>query len=310
MNKKAFFFIDDVIWVFRDLTRKNYDSMFDHPFLKLLKEGHDKYGLKTQLNVFYMTDTYYGNDIFTLAEMTDKYKKEWEEASGWLKFGFHSRKEFPDYPYINASYQDVYDDFKMIEKEILRFASAKNISKATTPHWRPISKEACLALRDCGIKLLSATYGKKIEYDNDPSSLPYGHAARLLCNRKPETGIFIRETIDKAITKSLAGYNHITEEERELTKYNADYITDKETGLGLKDFAGGGICVNLQTKENIIDALSPKMDAEFYCYGSHEQYFYPEYFAYQKDYGEKTLMAAEYLVENGYEFIFGEDLVK
>ena len=112
MSRKAFFFIDDVIWVFRDLTRKNYDSMFDHPFLKVLKDAHDQYGLKTQLNIFYMTDTYYNNDIFTLAEMTDKYKKEWEDASDWLKFGFHSRKEFPDYPYINANYQDVYDDFK------------------------------------------------------------------------------------------------------------------------------------------------------------------------------------------------------
>ena len=197
----------------------------------------------------------------------------------------------------------------MNEKEVLRFADAKNMSKATTPHWRPLSKEACLALRDCGIKLLSATYGKKIEYDNDPASLPYGHAARLLCNRKPETGIFIRETIDKAITKSLAGYNHITEEQRELTKYNTGVITDEETGLKFKDLAGGGITVNLQTQENIIEALTPKMDVEFYCYGSHEQYFYPEYFAYQEDYAIKTLMAAKYIHDNDYEFIFGEDLV-
>ena len=307
MSKKAFFFIDDVIWVFRDLTRKNYDSMFDHPFLKVLKDAHDQYGLKTQLNIFYMTDTYYNNDIFTLADMTDTYKKEWEDASDWLKFGFHSRKEFPDYPYINASYQDVYDDFKMIEKEVLRFADAKNMSKATTPHWRPISKEACLALRDCGIKLLSATYGKKIEYDNDPASLPYGHAQRLLCNRKPETAIFVRETKDKAIAKSLCAYNHITEEQRELTKYNMAVITDEETGLKFKDL-GNTVNLNLLSEDELIENMQNFADAEFYCYGTHEQYIYPDYFAYQEDYPNKVMMAAKYLSDNGYEFIFGEDL--
>ncbi len=35
MSEKYFFsFIDDVIWVFRDLTRKSPDSLFDNPFFK------------------------------------------------------------------------------------------------------------------------------------------------------------------------------------------------------------------------------------------------------------------------------------
>ena len=174
MQKKAFFFIDDVIWVFRDLTRQNPESLFDHPFLAHLKEAHAQYGLKVQLNLFYQTDRYYGNDEFNLSEMTDRYKQEWTDNADWLKFGFHSRQEFPDYPYINANYDTVYEDFKLIENAVLRFASKENMARATTPHWRPISKEACLALRDCGVRLLSATYGKKIEYDGDASSLPTG----------------------------------------------------------------------------------------------------------------------------------------
>ena len=60
MNKKAFFFIDDTIWVFRDLTRKQPASLFDNPFLKMLKKAHDEYGLKTQLNVFFKTDVVVG----------------------------------------------------------------------------------------------------------------------------------------------------------------------------------------------------------------------------------------------------------
>ena len=104
MNKKAFFFIDDTIWVFRDLTRKQPASLFDNPFLKMLKKAHDEYGLKTQLNVFFKTDVFYGDDEFNLSEMTDAYKSEWEACADWLKLAFHARQEFPDYPYVNASY--------------------------------------------------------------------------------------------------------------------------------------------------------------------------------------------------------------
>lgn len=308
MNKKAFFFIDDVIWVFRDLTRKRPEKLFDHPFLALLKEAHDKYGLKTQLNLFYQTDLYYGNDIFTLSEMTDAYKEEWQQASEWLKFGFHSRQEFPDYPYINADYDHVYNDFKMIENQVVRFAGENVMAKATTPHWRPISKDACIALRDCGIKLLSATYGKKIPYDGDASSLPYGHAQRLLCNRKEETAIFIRETNDTAIARSLCGYNHIGEDDWERTRYNLDSIYDRETGLKFKDLGSDKFgCLNLIDKAEVME-LYPKVNDMFFVYGTHEQYFYPEYFAYQEQYPEKVLLAAKYLSENGYEFIFSQDI--
>lgn len=310
MQKKAFFFIDDVIWVFRDLTRQKPESLFDHPFLAHLKEAHDRYGLKVQLNLFYQTDRYYGNDEFNLSEMTDQYKQEWSDNADWLKFGFHSRQEFPDYPYINASYDMVYEDFKLIENAILRFASKENIAKATTPHWRPISKEACLALRDCGIQLLSATYGKKIEYDGDASSLPYGHAQRLLCNRKEETAIFIRETKDRAIARSLCGYNHITEEDWTRTRNNLLCITDPETGLRFKDLGSNMFgCLNLITKDDILREYANLPDTEFFIYGTHEQYFYPEYFAYQKEYAEKTLLAAKILAEKGYEFIFSQDIL-
>ena len=87
--------------------------------MNVLKEMHEKYGLKVQLNLFYRTDFYYGNDEFTLAEMTDAYKKEWEDNADWIRFGFHSKQEFPDYPYINASYDDVKSNyFDRLDSEI------------------------------------------------------------------------------------------------------------------------------------------------------------------------------------------------
>ena len=62
MNKKAYFFIDDTIWAFRDIARQKPASIFDQPFLALMKEAHDKYGMKVQLNLFYKTDFFYGHD--------------------------------------------------------------------------------------------------------------------------------------------------------------------------------------------------------------------------------------------------------
>ena len=49
---------------------------------------------------------------------------------------------------------------------------------------------------------------------------------------------------------------------------------------------------------------------EYIGWGSHEQYFYADYFNYQPDYAEKLMVACEVLKENGYEFIFMQDLIK
>ena len=78
MEKISYFFIDDVIWTFRDLARQKPASLFDNSFMRMLKENHDKYGLTVQLNLFYSTDVYYGNDFFNLSEMPDCYKDEFQ----------------------------------------------------------------------------------------------------------------------------------------------------------------------------------------------------------------------------------------
>ena len=309
MKKYTTFVIDDVIWLFRDLTRGNYSSMFEHPFLAMLKEANDKYGLKTQLNIFFRTDVYYGNDEFSLREMTDRYKAEWEAASDWLIFGFHAKQEFPDYPYVNADYDVVRADFTDMQKEVFRFASEKNWSRAVLNHWRPMSKEGCRALYDCGARLISATTGDRYPYDGDASKLPYGHAARLLHNRKPETMTFIRKSKDVAITQSICGYNHITEEEQERTLHTAGYILNEETGMIFKNFLTS-VIHNLSSKDDIREEMENFIGDEYIGWGTHEQYFYPEYYAYQPEYKEKLMIACEELYKNDYSFIFMQDLIK
>lgn len=308
MKKITTFVIDDVIWVFRDLARENPKSAFDNSFLKMLKKANDEFGLKVQLNIFYRTDPFYGNDEFSLKEMPDKYKQEFKDASSWLKFSFHSKQEFPDYPYLNADYDQVKDDFTQLRDEVMRFASEDNWSVAVLNHWRPMSKDGCKALFDLGVKLTSATIGERYEYNGDPSILPYGHAQRLLHNRKPETMIFTRNSKDKAITASPCAYNHITEEELEATLTTSKYIQEKEIGLKFKNFLAGPVH-NLSTLDEIEEEMKGYTDNEYIGWGTHEQYFYPEYFAYQPDYEEKLMKACKVLKDNNYEFIFMQDLI-
>ena len=56
------------------------------------------------------------------------------------------------------------------------------------------------------------------------------------------------------------------------------------------------------------EEYEPTVKHEFAGIGGHEQYFYPDYFAYQENHGEKLLKACEIMHKNGYEFIFAEDI--
>ena len=306
--KKAYFFIDDVIWVLRDLARQKPASLFDNPFMKMLKTAHDKYGMKVQLNLFYRTDSFYGYDMFSLADVTDAYKSEFEANSDWLKLAFHALEEFPDYPHVNASYEDTKWLFENIKKEVIRFAGEKSFAYSVCPHWLPMSKAAVKALKDCGVKLLDATRGDPEEYNGDPFSLPSGHAARLLQNRQPETKVFSRGGRDVAIDNSVCGYNHLT-----MTQYNETFDTlktiyDEEIGIPFKTYCS--TCLNTTPFNELDEEFAPLIDREYVGICDHEQYFYADYLAYQPDYGDKIMKMCEILTSNGFEFICGEDIIK
>ncbi len=309
MEKKAYFFIDDVIWCLRDIARQKPASIFDVPFLGMLKRVHDAYDLTVQLNLFYRTDFFYGSDEFTLAEVPDTYKAEWAANADWLKLAFHAKQEFPDYPYVNADYDDVKKDCEAVLNEIRRFAGEKSISYAVVPHWLPISKDGCRALADCGIKLISPSSGERIEYNGDPASLPYGHSFRLLHNRKPETMLFTRGGKNTAIAKSISAYNHISTEQREATLGTFKGVKDALTGVWFKNM-GGGPTINLHKLEEIRPAYEQRNGDAFIGTGTHEQYFYPDYFAYQPDTEEKYMEMAKTLRELGYTYITADTLLE
>ena len=310
MKQYYYLYIDDVIWALRDLAREKPNSLFENSFFGMLKNAHERYGLKTQLHLFYRTDFYYGMDEFTLSEVPDTYKREFEESSDWLKFNFHSLQEFPDYPLVNASYEDVYKLYNMVKQEIIRFAGEKSLAKSTVIHWGALSYDGCRALADSGIKLLSASMGTSFEYDGDPTSLPYGHAGRILQNRKPEARVFKRNTRDTAILNSVCGYNFIEEKSFPQAGDNSlGYVTDEKTGLKMKKFCNS-LVLNLFSDDDLKDALESRISDELIGTLTHEQYFYKDYYAYQPEYEQKIYTLGKTMKEAGIIPIFPEDILE
>lgn len=309
MEKISYFFIDDVIWVFRDIARQKPNSIFDNAYMKMLKRAHDDNGLTVQLNVFYRTDFFYGNDEFTLSEMPDTYKEEFQANKDWLRLAFHAKQEFPDYPYVNATYQDVKDNFETIQREVERFAGPGCYSDVLCTHWLPLSKDACRAIADCGIRIVTSSDGDKSEFTGDESILPYGHAARLKQNRQPETMMYTRKTKDKRIQASICGYNHISQEEYESINGKNCSLKDKELNIRYRPLSTG-ICLNLLTLEETEKEINAVVaqNLEYIGVATHEQYYYEDYLAYQPDTPEKIYLMSKLLHDAGYRFVTADEL--
>ena len=150
--KKYTFTVDDNIRVFAELTRGEYGSIFEHPYLAVYKRLHDKYGVLVQLNLFYETEG------FTLSEMTDRYREEWRACSEWLKMSFHSRLENVS-PYELSGYDEVYADAEAVTREILRFAGRESLADTTTVHFCRTTVDGARALSDLGVRGLLGLYG-------------------------------------------------------------------------------------------------------------------------------------------------------
>lgn len=310
MRNKIHFLIDDVLWVMRDIARQKPKSLFDNPFLGMLKNAYERYGVKTQLNLFYRSSAFYGNDDFSLSDVPDCYKKEWESASCWLKLAFHAKEEFPDYPLVNATYEDVKDMFNTVRCEVIRFAGEKSFTYGYCPHWNSVSLQGVKALYDCGVRIMDVSAGKSSEYSGDADSLPYGHAMRLLYNRQPETRVYSRGGPATAINYSICGYNHLEPDAHKRTNDVIDSIYDEKTKMRFKKFHMPEMTLNLMELDKMEDVFSKYIGNSYVGICTHEQYFYEDYLAYQPDYAEKIYKMGQIMSENGYEFIFAEELIK
>lgn len=150
--KKFIFTVDDNIRFFKEICERGYASVFEHPYLAMYKRLHERYGLRVQLNLFYECEG------FCLADMTDRYKDEWENNSHWLKLSFHSRLENIK-PYKESGYGEVFEDCSLVNREIIRFAGENSLAKTTTVHYCLATDEGLRAIFDNGYRGLLGLYG-------------------------------------------------------------------------------------------------------------------------------------------------------
>ncbi|MDD6031982.1 MAG: hypothetical protein PUC47_00635 [Oscillospiraceae bacterium] len=150
--------VDDNIRFLYELTAfpERYPSLFSHPYLRVYQKAHELYGAAVHLNLFYETDvrTPFSPPLphFSLAEMTDRYRKEWAENASWLQLSFHARQELPNYPYDRDNGSAIARDCGRVQREILRFAGEASLSPVTTVHFGAPDRRCLPVLKELGVR--------------------------------------------------------------------------------------------------------------------------------------------------------------
>ena len=262
---------DDNILFLQDLTEhsERYSSIFDHPYLAIYKKAHDLYGAKVHLNLFFeLCDqgrSYFADrhSYFNLTMMTDKYKEEFRANADWLKLAFHARAEFPDNPYASGDAATVTADCTAVLREIVRFASAENISDSTTTHYGSGNHDVIRALRGMGFRSLTGyfTLGK---------------------NGNPSVSYYC----PKELVEHIDERDFWVDTEEDMIYGRIDKV------LNLDDLE--------KVKCDVRAAIEHPHRGGFVSVMIHEQYFYADYKRHLPDFEERVLAACRDLYEHGY----------
>jgi hypothetical protein len=251
---------DDNIWFLRDIAQKGYESIFENPYLQFWRDMHRKYGAKVHFNIYYETEG------FNLSRMPERYRGEWQKNRDWIRLTFHARANDPDRPYIHAGAEQIRRDYRLVTREIERFAGKELLSPVTTVHWGETTREGALALRREGIRIMPGYFQFR---DGKPAVSYYLDAAR---------------------THYLSG---------------RDYWKDTETDI---IFVRHDIVLNTVALEKIVPFLertaADPHQAEIMELMIHEQYFYPDYRAYELDFRLRVERALEWVTRKGYRPVF------
>lgn len=252
--------VDDVIWCFENIWRNQdiYTSIFDDPFLSLFRDLHNQYGTPVHMHIYYAND----DDTFNLSMFPNKYKEEFRANGHWLKFTFHSLKDKPDSPYKHASYKQVMDEGKLVEKEILRFAGKEVLSNITSQHWADSNLHATRAFRNLGFRCIDGYF--IFDENGDP---------------------YVSYYLNKEQASHAATRDFWVDNSEDIIFVKDDIIINE---------------VELKDIDTHMEQITRSEDHAFHYLLIHEQYFYPHYFAYEPDYRERIFAAVDFCHRNGY----------
>ncbi len=227
-------------------------------------------GFWRQMHVKYGTkvhfNIYYETQGFNLSQMPDKFRPEWQKNADWIHLTFHARGNDPDRPYIHASPERVRQDYRLVIGEIERFAGKELSSPITTVHWGTITRASARALHAEGVRGLVGYF----ELDDDMPSVCY--------------------YLPLAQARYLMG---------------RDYWEDMQEDLL---FVRHDMVINLFPLADIVPRLeqvaADPHQAEIMELMIHEQYFYPDYVAYEPDYRQRVERAIAWVTQHGYKPVF------
>lgn len=131
--------IDDVIYVFKELTDTKPSSIFDVHFFHYFKRLHDKYGAVVSCYCFYR----YAD--FTLASCTRIYRAEFEANSDWLRFGFHGYSGEEDYGTQDEG--ESKRQYDQVMNNLAEIVGIKSLDSTTRIHRFRATKEFMMYIR-------------------------------------------------------------------------------------------------------------------------------------------------------------------
>lgn len=264
------FSIDDSSFFLRDIALKNYGSLFDCFFLKLLRDMHETYGTKFTVNIYYAVadDAKFVTDSdFRISRFPDRYKSEWRDNAHWLRLAFHAYANMPDEPYTDAPPEKLIADLDLVAGEIRRFAGEEAYAPPTVIHFGMTRQSALNPLYGRGVRALSGFFAKveggkwHVNYNFDPVRSEYlsRHGA--------------------------------------WKDFNSEIV-----------FSRVSIVCNCVPLANIAAALEPLAKdpntAEVMDIFTHEQYFWPFYYNYIPDHPQRIETAIRWVAEHGYKPVF------
>ena len=274
-DKKSFrrfnFFFDDCIFFLTEIARERPKSLFDHFFLKCLREIHRDCGAKFTLNLFFHDD-HHG---FELTSFPDNYRAEFMDNRDWLRLSFHSRSEFPDRPYQNTTEKALSGDYDLVRNEIIRFAGEEVFIQPCVIHWAITNPANLHVLHERGVRSLSGGYIGARTYigENHPVEVS-------------DIGYFWEQDVTHYLAARRIFYDR-----------NSDIC-----------FYKGVFCANYVPLEQVESHMNELFAAdphnETLGLMTHEQYSYPDYCRYLPDHLERVALACRMAVAAGYHPVF------
>ena len=271
--------IDDNSFVFTDLIRQKYNSLFDHFYLKGLKELHEKYGSKFILKCFY--ENAHDPEKSNLSQVPDIYRDEFEKNADWLHLAFHARAEFPDRPYQHCTTERLAKDYDTTTAELRRIAGDKCCTPPTNVHWAMLEPHNFSFMRSRGVKILTSSgfMANRIVVDGRVENLEQGAC---------DIGFFYEQDVA-----------------RHMLEKRCFYDPDHDLFLSRSFF-----CFNIDTPEEIeekIKAEEAKSQTDIIESVGHEQYAYPFYAMFLPDYFKRLEASCRVPAELGYKPVFFQD---